>query len=78
MNRHKLRDIVDFVRRQGSLPTDQFGQILGPDDLLMWFGLDACLSRYEQARVKMELAALAEAQTAVDRIKMAEQLRSDV
>ena len=76
MNRYKMRDIVDFIRRQGKLPTDLFGQILPVDDLLAWFGLDECLSRYEQSCVKKELIALAEAQLAVEKIRMAEQLRS--
>ena len=76
MNKYKIRDIVDFIRRQGKLPTDQFGQILPVDDLLVWFGLDECLSRYEQRCVKQELATLAEAQLAVERIRMAQQLRA--
>ena len=76
MNRYKMRDIIDLIRRQGKLPTDPFGQILPADDLLVWFGLDKCLSRYEQSRVKQELAALAEAQLAVEKIRMAEQLRA--
>jgi len=76
MNKQKIWNIMDFIRRQGKLPTDQFGQILPVDDLLAWFGLDECLSRYEQRYVKQELAALAEAQLAVERIRMAEQLRA--
>jgi len=76
MNRYKIRNIVDFIRRQGKLPTDQFGQTLPVDDLLGWFGLDECLSRYEQRCVKQELAALAEAQLAVEIIRMAEQLHA--
>jgi hypothetical protein len=76
MNRHKIWNIVDFIRRQGKLPTDQFGQILPVDDLLAWFGLDEYLSLHEQGCVKQELAALAEAQLAVEEIRMAEQLRS--
>ena len=76
MNRHKIWNIVDFIRRQGKLPTDQFGQILPVDDLLAWFGLDEYLSLHEQSCVKQELAALAEAQLAVEEIRMAEQLRS--
>ena len=76
MNRHKIWNIVDFIRRQGKLPTDQFGQILPVDDLLAWFGLDECLSCSEQRRIKQELAELAEAQLAVEKIRMAEQLRA--
>jgi len=76
MNKQKIWNIVDFIRRQGKLPTDQFGQILPIDDLLAWFGLDECLSRYEQGCVKQELATLTEAQLVVERIRMAEQLRA--
>ena len=76
MNKHKIWNIVNFIRRQGKLPTDQFGQILPVNDILVWFGLDECLSRYEQEYVKQELAALAEAQLTVEKIRMAEQLRT--
>ncbi len=76
MNRHKIWNIMDLIRSRGKLPTDQFGQILPVDDLLLWFGLNECLSRYEQGCVKQELAALAEAQLAVEIIRMAEQLRA--
>jgi len=76
MNKHKIWKIVDFIRSQGKLPTDQFGQILPVDDLLAWYGLDECLSSYEQQCVKKELAALAEAQLALEQIRMAEQLRA--
>ena len=78
MNRYKMRDILDFIRYQGKLPTDPFGQILPVEDLLTWFGLDECLSRYEQGCVKQELLALAEAQMAVEKIRMAEQLSSGI
>lgn len=76
MNRQKIWNIVDFIRRQGELPTDQFGQILPVDDLLAWFGLDECLSRHEQGCVKQELAVMAEAQLAMEKIRMAQQLRA--
>ena len=76
MNRHKIWNIVDLIRRQGKLPTDQFGQILPVDDLLAWFGLDEYLSLHEQRCVKQELVALAEAQLAVEKLRMAEQLRA--
>ena len=76
MNKQKIWNIVDFIRSQGKLPTDQFGQILPVDDLLAWFGLNECLSPYEQRCVKEELAALAEGQLAVEKIRIAEQLRA--
>ena len=44
MNPHKIRVIEAFIRSQGGLPSDQFGKILGPDELLVWFGLNQVLS----------------------------------
>lgn len=69
MNPHKLRAIVEFVRRQGKLPTDRWGCVLGPDDLLVWFGLINNLSPGEQREVKRELAAIAEAEALMDRLR---------
>ena len=76
MNQRKLRSIVDFIKRQGRLPTDQFGQILSVDDLMSWFGLDGCLSPAESRQVRLELAVMAEAQQTLEELRMAEQLRS--
>ena len=73
MNVYKKRDIVKYIRKQGRLPTDQFGQILSPEDLLAWFKLDECLSEYEQAVIKVELMQMIEAETIMDKRKMEEQ-----
>jgi len=72
MNVYKKRDIVKYIRKQGRLPTDQFGQILSPEELLAWFKLDECLSEYEQAVIKVELMQLIEAETIMDKRKMDE------
>lgn len=66
MNVHKMRVIQEHVRRQGRLPTDQWGNPLSPDDLLVWFGLSKLLSAQEQIEVKRELIAMAEAEALVD------------
>ena len=73
MNVYKKRDIVKYIRKQGRLPTDQFGQILSPEELLAWFKLDECLSEYEQAVIKVELMQMIEAETIMDKRKMDEQ-----
>jgi len=78
MNIYKKQDIVAFIRRQGKLPTDQFGQILPVDDLISWFELDKCLTRYEQLVIKEELAALVEAEQAMEKIRLMEQARTNM
>ena len=77
MNKRKIWNIVEFVRDRGQLPTDQFGEILPVDDLMDWFGIDEGLSPMERRLVRLELAALAEAQQTLERLRMAEQLRSE-
>ena len=77
MNIHKLRNIVDLIRREGKLPRDQFGQILPVDDLMAWFGLTGSLSRSEQRRMKDELAAMAEAELAVESLEQLKAIESD-
>ena len=73
MNIYKLRKIIDWIRRQGRLPTDEFGQILSIDDLMGWFGLNECLTRAEQLCIKKELKSMVEAELAVERLKQLEQ-----
>ena len=76
MNIYKLRKIIDWIRRQGKLPTDEFGQILSVDDLMGWFGLTEYLTRAEQLSVRKELTAMVEAELAVERLKQLEQIQS--
>ena len=76
MSKRKVWSILDFIRGQGKLPTDQFGQILPVDDLMSWFGLDDSLSPVESREVRLELAVMAEAQQTLEELRMAEQLRS--
>ncbi len=78
MNIYKLRTIIDLIRRQGKLPTDQFGQILPVDDLMGWFGLTESLTRAEQLGMKKELAAMVEAELAVERLEQQRQIESDM
>jgi hypothetical protein len=59
--------VIDFVRSHGRLPRDRWDNTLGPDDLLVWFGLERLgLSAEERRVVKGELRALAEAEMLMD------------
>ena len=69
MNPHKLRAILELVRRQGKLPIDQWGNVLSPDDLLVWYGLTHLLTPDERSIVKRELADMTEAEEFMDRLR---------
>jgi len=62
MNGYKLRNILEYIRREGRLPRDREGDILNPRGLLAWYGLDERLTEREQAYVMRELAAMTEAE----------------
>jgi hypothetical protein len=78
MNIYKLRKIIELIRSHGKLPTDEFGQILSVEELMGWFGLKECLTRWEQLHIEKELAALVEAEIAVERLRQLEQIRSSI
>ena len=78
MNIYKKRDIIDFIRKQGKLPTDQFGQILPVKDLMSWFELDKCLDASEQEAIREELTGLVDAEEAMEKIKLMDQSRTNV
>ena len=69
MNPYKIRTVVDRIRANGGLPTDQFGAILESDDVLAWFGLTRLLTPAEQNVIKNELRMMAEAQLLADQLK---------
>ena len=48
MNIYKKRNIIDSIREQGSLPADQFGQVLYPENLLAWFAFEETACRIAQ------------------------------
>jgi len=75
VNLYKIRYIVEFIRRQGKLPTDQYGQVLCASDLLAWFGLSECLTVDKLSYIEKELVGMIEAEIAVERLKQAEQIR---
>lgn len=60
MNIHKLRMVLDYIRRQGGVPIDGTGRRLTEDETLTWYGLNDVLTADERQRVKQELAGLAE------------------
>ena len=72
MNIYKLRKIIDWIRRQGRLPTDEFGQILSVDDLMGWFGLTGLLTKHEKVCIRKELTSMVEAELVVERLKQLE------
>ena len=78
MNIYKKRDIIDFIRKQGKLPTDQFGQILPVNDLMSWFELDKCLDTSEQEAIREELTGLVEAEEAMEKIRLMDQSRTNI
>ena len=69
MNIYKIRDIINHIRSKGRLPTDQYGQALPVDDLLVWFELDKHLSLEEQEYLKRELALLVESELFMDQLR---------
>lgn len=75
VNLYKIRYVLDFIRRQGKLPTDEYGQILSASDLLVWFGLKECLNIDELSYIEEELVGMIEGEIAVERLKQSEQAR---
>ena len=75
-NIYKLRKIMDWIRNQGRLPMDEFGQILPVDDLMGWFGLSECLTMDEQLYIEGELKGIIEAESTVAQLNQLEQIRS--
>jgi len=74
MNVYKVRKIIEWIRAKGKLPTDAYGQILSVDDLMGWFGLNGWLTGGEQLYIRNELAAMIEAELALEEIKLSELL----
>ena len=70
MDIHKIRQIVDFIRSHGRLPTDPYGQTLSPDDLLAWFGLTKHLTPMEQKCIKKELIAMIDAEVLLEQVQV--------
>jgi hypothetical protein len=69
MNTHKLRMVVDYIRKQGGIPIDGTGRRLTDDETLSWYGMDGIITADERTRVKHALAALAEIDRCIDRLR---------
>ena len=75
VNLYKIRYVLEFIRRQGRLPTDEYGQVLSADDMVAWFGLKDCLTLDELSYIERELVGIIEAERAVDRLRQSEKTR---
>jgi len=64
----KIYEMAKHIRGRGKLPTDQWGQVLSVDDLMVWFGLNELLNEEEQELMKIELAAMVETESFIDRL----------
>jgi len=74
MNIYKVRRIIDWIRAQGKLPVDVYGQVLSVDELMGWFRLTECLTPGERLYMRQELAAMVEAELAFDELRLSELL----
>ena len=69
MNMYKIRVIVEYIRSKGGLPTDEFGNIVATDDVMVWFDLKQMLDVDEQRLMKSEIRLMAEAQLLADQLR---------
>ncbi len=74
MDIYKMRNLIGWIRAQGKLPRDAYGQVLSVDDMMGWFGLTECLDRPEQMRMREELAAMIEAESLLEKVRLSNQL----
>jgi hypothetical protein len=74
MNVYKVRNIIEWIRAQGRVPTDAYGQVLSVDELMGWFRLIKCLTPGEQLYMRKELAAMVEAELAFEELRLSELL----
>ena len=69
MNTYKLKDIMNYIRSFGKLPTDPYGQMLSVERMMEWFGLAESLTVSEQQKVEIELALMIEAELYIEKVK---------
>ena len=67
MNPYKLRALLDFVSQERAAAGADIKDV---DEAVAWFGLDRLLSPPELRVVKEELAAVLEAETFIDRLRL--------
>ena len=75
MNECKVRRIMEWIRSQGKLPTNAYGQILSVNDLMGWFGLTEFLTKGEQIYMYKELSDMIEAELSLEKLRESEKLR---
>ena len=75
VNLYKIRSVLEFIRRQGRLPTDQHGQLLSAHDMVVWFGLRDCLTLEELSYIEEELVGMIEGERAVEHLRQSYQAR---
>jgi hypothetical protein len=78
VNLYKIRSVLEFIRRQGRLPTDPHNQLLSAHDMVVWFGLRDCLTLEELSYIEEELVGMIEAERAVERLRQSYQARPDM
>ena len=70
MNYMKLNCMLSVIKDEGDLPRDRWGEILGCEDMVAWFGLNECLSPKELDYMKRRLAEFVESQRAIELMKL--------
>lgn len=68
MNPYKLRAILGMIKAKGDLPRDQWGEILNPDDLMVWFDLTGRLEPGERMVLRGELQLMIDAENFMDHL----------
>ncbi|HBG27626.1 MAG: hypothetical protein A2Y10_15690 [Planctomycetes bacterium GWF2_41_51] len=69
MDTYKLKNVVDYIRSFGKLPTDAYGQMLSVERMMEWFGLAESLTVSELQKVEIELALMIEAELYIEKVK---------
>jgi hypothetical protein len=69
MNWNKIRAIIEVVRRRDALPTDDFGNLLPPEEMIAHLGLSDLLTAEEQRVLRHELTVLAETKAVIERLE---------
>ena len=69
MNWNKIRAIIDVVRRRDALPTDEFGNLLPPEEMIVRLGLSESLTADEKRVLSDELTMLAEMKAVIEKLE---------
>ena len=69
MNPYKVRAVLELIRQHSNVLVDQFGNTLGPDEIVALLELDEVLSPVELLMVLRNIEPIIEVQQAIDHIK---------